>query len=294
MKKALVYTQKPQDFHPGVEVAACYLEINGKLLLLLRSEGKREAGRWGVPGGKIETGETPLEAAVRELREETGISIDPSQAQSHGCLYIRKPGADYTYHLFRILLQAEPIVRINGEHRAYRWAAAHEIELLPLMAGGKEVYRHYCSAMPGAKKRAFSSVSSYLILKRGDAVLLGLRRNTGYCDGLWSLPAGHIEDGEPATVGMAREAYEEIGVLLDPSKLTPVHVIHRQSNRINIDIFFTCSDWEGEIENKEPDKCETLQFFPLSALPENCVGYNREVLQSIPSGRFYSELGWES
>jgi hypothetical protein len=45
-----------------------------------------------------------------------------------------------------------------------------------------------------------------LALLRGDQVLLGERRNTGYADGWWHLPAGGLEAGESVTAGMAREA----------------------------------------------------------------------------------------
>jgi ADP-ribose pyrophosphatase YjhB (NUDIX family) len=138
-----------------------------------------------------------------------------------------------------------------------------------------------------------ASVSSYLILRKENQVLLGLRQNTGYSDGMWSLPAGHVEEGEPASVAMIREAKEELGIRLDPTHLKAVHIMHRQSNRFNVDIFFTCKKWEGEIENKEPEKCRTLSFFPMDALPEKIVGYNKQVLDGLSQGIFFSEPGWD-
>lgn len=290
---AQVTIQPPSSFSPKASVAACYLECEGKLLLLRRSLSKKEGGLWGVPAGKLELGETPLQAVIRELEEETGICQEADSMQDLGCLFIRKPGIDYTYHMFRISLSTPPNVRLNEENDAYRWTPAHELETLPLMAGGRAAYLRYCQALPGAKKRTNASVSSYLILKKNDAILLGLRQNTGYCDGMWSFPAGHVEEGEPASAAMVRETEEEIGIRLDPSDLEAVHIMHRQSNRLNIDIFFTCTKWEGEIENKEPQKCAGLSFFPLEALPENFVGYNRKVLDGLRKGKFYSELGWD-
>jgi 8-oxo-dGTP diphosphatase len=132
---------------------------------------------------------------------------------------------------------------------------------------------------------------------REGKVLLGLRQNTGYADGMWSLPAGHVEEGEPATAAMVREAEEEIGVRLDPQSLKAIHIMHRQSNRFNIDIFFTCSHWEGEIENREPQKCVRLSFFPLDALPENLIRYQRDALEGLFQGSVqsvsFSEQGWD-
>ena len=138
-----------------------------------------------------------------------------------------------------------------------------------------------------------ASVSCYLILEKEGKILLSLRKNTGYYDESWSFPAGHVEMGESASFAMAREAKEEIGIEIDPSNLKPVHIIHRQSNRLNVDIFFHCSSWKGKIENKELDKCEKLQFFSVSDLPKNFMTYNADVLQFIFQGQFYSELGWE-
>lgn len=122
--------------------------------------------------------------------------------------------------------------------------------------------------------------------------MLHLRRNTGYCDGMWSLIAGHVEDGESATEGMIREAYEEIGIQIEPLQLKAVHVMHRKTNRLNVDVFFECASWEGSIINREPDKCERIAFFPLDALPLNVVDYNAMALKAILEGNLYSECGW--
>lgn len=53
--------------------AVCLIDVDGRVLLAQRPEGKSMAGLWEFPGGKVEPGETPEEALIRELREELGI-----------------------------------------------------------------------------------------------------------------------------------------------------------------------------------------------------------------------------
>lgn len=70
---------KPSDFE-GVAlfpvVAAALIDGDGRVLVQQRPPGKAMAGLWEFPGGKIEAGETPEEALIRELQEEIGITVE--------------------------------------------------------------------------------------------------------------------------------------------------------------------------------------------------------------------------
>lgn len=138
-----VYTKKPDGFSPIIEVAACYLEIDGKLLLVQRSAHKSEPGTWSVPAGKIEANESPEQGALRELFEETGIALN--SMEHFGTLYIRKPDIDYVYHQYKKQLDEAPQVFLSDEHQAYQWAIIETIPSLPLMEGAKEALIHYQS-----------------------------------------------------------------------------------------------------------------------------------------------------
>ncbi len=144
------------------------------------------------------------------------------------------------------------------------------------------------------KERHKIVLSVYLILKTRDGILLGQRQNTGFEDGNWGLPAGHVEANESASDALCREVKEEIGITILAKDLTLVHVSHRRTERDNIDLFMTCDEWEGTIENCEPHKCSKLCFFPLESLPENIIGYIREVVEAAFRNEFYSEKGWSS
>lgn len=134
-----VYYSKPDSFKASISVAAIYVRLDQKLLLLQLSTNKSEAGCWGVPAGKLDQDESPIEAAKRELQEETGLSTGSKEAiKEIGSLYMRKPGLDYVYHLFELELTQEPAVRLSAEHCSYKWASRSEAVKLPLMAGAIE------------------------------------------------------------------------------------------------------------------------------------------------------------
>ncbi len=69
--------------------AVALVDADGRILLAQRPEGKSMAGLWEFPGGKVEEGETPEEALIRELQEELGINtwnscLSPLTFASHG------------------------------------------------------------------------------------------------------------------------------------------------------------------------------------------------------------------
>lgn len=143
-----VHEKEPKGFSHQVQVAACHLEIDNKLLVLQRAAGGFEPGKWGVPAGKLEKNETVENAAIRELFEETGISISHhSQIRYLGALYMRKPKIDYLYHLFRVQIEQLPNLRLSNEHQNYKWASEKDLEKLPLMTGEKEALQHYRKAI---------------------------------------------------------------------------------------------------------------------------------------------------
>ena len=144
----------------------------------------------------------------------------------------------------------------------------------------------------GKKKRSGQALGVYLLLRKRAAVLLSLRKNTGYFDGYYGLVSGHVEDGESMTDAIIREAKEEANLILNPKSLQVVHLMHRKSNQYNVDVFFECTNWEGKLMNMELNKCGGLQFFSLEDLPSNMIPYIQQALHSISAKKSYSEEGW--
>ncbi len=142
--------------------------------------------------------------------------------------------------------------------------------------------------MPKERFKIIPSV--YLILIRDNKILLSRRFNTGYRDGNYSLPAGHLEKNETFTQGVIREVKEEIGISLDAKDLNLVHTMCRMiPGDERADFFFTVEKWQGEPKNMEPDKCDDLSWFDLNNLPQNIVLYVKQAINSILNNVIFSE-----
>lgn len=136
--------------------------------------------------------------------------------------------------------------------------------------------------------------SVYLLLIKDEQILLQRRFQTGFEDGNYGLPAGHLDGNETAREGCVREIVEEIGVRISPEHLSVIHVMHRKAAQDErIDFFMTTTTYEGEVYNKEPDKCDDLRWFSLDNLPENVVDYIKVAIEHYNNGVAYSEYGWK-
>ncbi len=135
-----IHTTPPSNFYPCMEVSACYIEIDHTLLLLRRSLAKSQPGAWGVPGGKREGKESPLQTALRELYEETGIQLlSLLQIEPITTLFLQREKEDFIYHMFEVFLSDKPEIRITKEHMQYAWASKKELKKMPLVEGAIEV-----------------------------------------------------------------------------------------------------------------------------------------------------------
>jgi len=133
----------------------------------------------------------------------------------------------------------------------------------------------------------------YLLLVKDGKVLLIRRYNTGWRNGEYTLPAGHVDGGVPACQEMCREAQEEIGVTIKPDELKFVHVMHQFENYEYIDFYFEATTWKGEPRNMEPEKCDDVSWFSLDDLPDNVIPNVKQMLKAYADGGHYSEKGWD-
>ena len=134
--------------------------------------------------------------------------------------------------------------------------------------------------------------SAYGLFVRDNNILLLRRFDTGFEDGNYGLPAGHVEDNESITSAACREIKEETGVILKPQDVSLIHVMHRKGKDIRVDFFFEIHQWDTEPTNAEPHKCDDLSWFPINNLPTSTIPYIKEAIQNYQAKKNYSEFGW--
>jgi 8-oxo-dGTP pyrophosphatase MutT (NUDIX family) len=151
-------------------------------------------------------------------------------------------------------------------------------------------------------KRNYTGIicASHLVLTVDNCVLLQRRANTGYEDGNYSLPSGHVEAGETVEDAVIRETMEEVGISLDRTRVRLSHVMHRRvpdedgTSQERMDFFLTSDRWDGVPRILEPHKADDLRWFDLEALPANTIPYIREAIARSIASVPYSEFGWQS
>ena len=112
--------------------AVALIDPDGRVLIAQRPEGKSMAGLWVFPGGKVETGETPEDALIRELQEELGIDTWAS------CLS-PLTFASHSYDDFHLLMPLFACRKWNGapqsrEGQTLKWVRANELRNYPMPA----------------------------------------------------------------------------------------------------------------------------------------------------------------
>jgi len=137
-------------------------------------------------------------------------------------------------------------------------------------------------------------VGAHIFFIKDGTLCMIRRKNTGHGDGKYSVPAGHVDAGERMIDAAIREAKEEVGVSITEENLTFAHMVHIRKRDPSLpdrlQFFFVAHTWDGELQNCEPEKCDDIAWFPIAALPDNCVEYTRQAFRAYQSGITLSTL----
>ncbi len=125
--------------------------------------------------------------------------------------------------------------------------------------------------------------SVFAAIIEDEKVLLIRRANTGWMDGYYDLPAGHLEDQEHLKDGAIRELEEEAGIKAKPEdlKLIHIHQNHHRPETPHYGYIFLVAKWDGKPSLVEPEKSDDINFFELDKLPEKITPYVKEALTHL-------------
>ena len=139
------------------------------------------------------------------------------------------------------------------------------------------------------QQRFRTVLTARLLLEYRDHLLfLAQTKENG---GGYTLPGGKIEGLEFAKDALVREAFEEVGVVVERTDLQLVHITHRKLKSVVEVIFlFKASTWSGEMKVKEPEKFREAIWLPADEPHERLTAVLKYTLDRLVKGKFYSEF----
>lgn len=126
------------DFNPTQTSCAILCEA-GQHLLFVSVNDDSQAGRWGLPGGNLQTDEAPLEAAIRIFKDQTKYQVSADQLSLKGERFARISGVDSAIHFFNLQLNEKP-----QELESFDWISIFALHILDNIGG--------CTVVEGRKE----------------------------------------------------------------------------------------------------------------------------------------------
>ena len=135
-----------------------------------------------------------------------------------------------------------------------------------------------------------------LLLSDGD-LLLGRRANTGYGDGAYEPPSGRLAERETLVEAAVRVAEAQVGIELDPARLSLAHVMHDVSGHGRMAFFLTADGWDRPSEAVDVGAAARLAgtrsysdfgWYPLAELPANMIDRARVAVRNYAAGARFS------
>lgn len=131
------------SYKPRIQVVSCVIQKETQLLALQRAREDVQHNLWGIPGGKLDPGELPIQGLARELEEELSIAFDPSSFTLLGtALSHTSADGEYGLYVYHTSFPKGARIQINlEEHHAFLWATLEEFQALDLLFAQGEAFR---------------------------------------------------------------------------------------------------------------------------------------------------------
>jgi len=136
-------------------VGVIFEDHEGRILVLRRHAEDPEGGKWGLPGGKIESDETAVSAAVRETEEEIGHQVDSTQLKFLKRYRWDREDLDLVFEVFKLSIEAEEmsIALDSTESTEYVWLPPHELHpRADLMMGLYPILQEQYQSVEGSRR----------------------------------------------------------------------------------------------------------------------------------------------
>ncbi len=128
----------------------------------------------------------------------------------------------------------------------------------------------------------------WMIIKNNqNQVYLLQRANTGWRDGWWTAPAGHVEPGESPSAAAIRELREEADVTVSKEDLSrPLVYFYPADDGTHerVSVFYIVTTHEGEPKNNEPQKASDAGWFDIQSLPDTTIPLLKQAIVDNDNG----------
>ncbi|HTR93563.1 MAG TPA: NUDIX domain-containing protein [Trebonia sp.] len=135
-------------------------------------------------------------------------------------------------------------------------------------------------------------VDVHLLLVNDGDLLLGRRANTGYGDGAYEPPSGRLAERETLVEAAVRVATAQVGIALDPARVSLAHVMHDVSGAGRMAFFLTADGWASEAcpvpPVMGPRSYSDFGWYPLTDLPANMIDRARVAVRNYAGGASFS------
>jgi 8-oxo-dGTP diphosphatase len=245
--------------------AAVFARRGGEILILKRGLGEM-TGAWYLPGGGVDAGETPEEAARRELMEEAGLKVD-GPLTLIGAVPMHVYGQDSVQFVYACSCPEGDVV-LSDEHVGFRWIDAREYrdryfgdEQMAIVTEGDARRAQIVHAVrknlddyiawldhrfEDLQLRLMGFTVDAFLVREGQ--ILVLKRAGGVGSGAWYVPGGVVDRGEDPADAVVREVLEETGLRIEAPELLRVWSWSAQNGRDAYHAAYVSPAPDGEVQ----------------------------------------------
>lgn len=265
-----------------VAVTAVIKNKNKVLIVKRNSNEVAHPGKWAFPGGKVEKGETIIDALKREVLEEVGLEIDDWKKYLKDFTFVRPDGHNVIGASFLVKTKTFDVQLDRRALEDSAWVGLGELDNYEFIGYMKEEAK---LALKEDKK--VGAGFGVMLLKDGK-VLLGKRHDDAekadsslHGEGTWTMPGGKLHFGENFEDGAYREVLEETGIKVDKNNLRLISLTNDiVSDAHFVTAGFLCYYFDGEPQVMEPDEITEWQWFSFDKLPAKIFSCSEKVLNN--------------